>query len=157
MLHLNIRSLWPKIDLLRQYIYENKNINVFTISESWLTPDITDNLLNIDDHTLYRLDRSWGDTPHTTKKGGGVCMYVRNDLDASYLLLKESNISTQHGEIQWLSIQNDYCKNIIIANCYRPPSGKVENFVNLLERNLLTLDKQKNDIFVIGDLNIDFS
>ena len=53
--------------------------------------------------------------------------------------------------------QNEYCKDIIIANCYRPPSGTIDNFIKILEFRLNQIDLSKNDVFVIGDLNIDFS
>ena len=68
LLHLNIRSIWPKIELIRQMLNHNGNISVFTISESWLTGDLPDELLNIENYMLFRLDRSWGDRPNMIKK-----------------------------------------------------------------------------------------
>ena len=78
-------------------------------------------------------------------------------MNVSASQLQDLNISSQHGELQWMYITNDYCKNIIIANCYRPHAGDVKHFITLLEDRLITLDMQKNDIFVLGDFNIDFS
>ena len=49
------------------------NIAIAVISESWFTCQHTDKLVKIDGYALYRKDR-------VKKKGGGVCMYVRDDI-----------------------------------------------------------------------------
>ena len=45
LLNLNIRSLWPKIDSIKQLLDTHGNVGAFTLSESWLTKDIPDNLV----------------------------------------------------------------------------------------------------------------
>ena len=54
-----------------------------------------------------------------------------------------------------MALNNNHCKNIIIANCNRPPSGNADNFVKTLEQKLLRIDCIKNDIFITGDINVD--
>ena len=49
------------------------SICIAIITETWFTDAHIDQLVNIDGYTLFRLDRS-------KKKGGGVCIYVRNDI-----------------------------------------------------------------------------
>ena len=48
-------------------------------------------------------------------------------------------------------------KNIIIVNCYGPPTGNIENFITLLEIKLLSLDGDTNYVFVTGDIFIDMN
>ena len=68
IVHLNIRSLLPKIDQLRQILVEAK-IDIITLSETWLKPEIDTQLVEIDGYTCYRLDRNKGTTGK--KRGGG--------------------------------------------------------------------------------------
>ena len=39
--HLNIRSVYPKLDSLKLWLL-NQSLDVFTVSETWLKPSITD-------------------------------------------------------------------------------------------------------------------
>ena len=157
LLHLNIRSLWPKIDLVTQLLDSYRNVGAFTLSESWLTKDISDSFVEIPNYTPFRLDRNWGEQRGIIKKGGGICSYIRSDFNVSNTKFSHLNVTSRHAEIQWIHITNDHCKDIILVNCYRPPTGDVENFVNNLEEGLAVLDLNRFDIFVLGDMNVDLA
>ena len=73
--HLNIRSLWNKIDLFRSTFLAN-TFSVIGLSETWLTQQYTNSILNLDGYNLYRLDRHFLTENNLIKKGGGVCLYV---------------------------------------------------------------------------------
>ena len=113
--------------------------------------------LEIDGYKLFQLDGNWSDKPGNIKKGGGLCAYIRNDLLVSPITYQHLNISTQHAEKQWLSFKNKFCKDIIVATCYRPPTGNIEQFINTLENSITTLNLQKNYVFILGDMNLDLS
>ena len=49
---------------------------IIAITESWATPDITDNELGLDGFVLFRKDRS----EIRVGRGGGVLLYVSNEL-----------------------------------------------------------------------------
>ena len=70
-LHINIRSLLPKISELRSLV-SKASPAVVAISESWLDESVPDNEINIQEYTVLRHDRN--------RCGGGVCIYVRNDI-----------------------------------------------------------------------------
>lgn len=57
VLSLNIRSLLPKIDLLRCDL-TNLSFDVLSLTESWLKPVVDDGLLGIHGYNFKRLDRS---------------------------------------------------------------------------------------------------
>ncbi|CAB4036183.1 Hypothetical predicted protein, partial [Paramuricea clavata] len=70
--HLNVRSLLPKIDLVRMFISKNP-FDVFTLSETWLKPTVTDAEINIPNYLITRQDRK-------DKAGGGTAIYVKESL-----------------------------------------------------------------------------
>jgi len=51
VIHINIRSLVPKIDLLRAWVFLHKP-NIITISETWLHNNIADDMIKIEDYVL---------------------------------------------------------------------------------------------------------
>lgn len=77
IIHLNIKSLVPKIDLLRTWVYLHKP-NIITHSETFLNSDILDNEISIRNYVLYRADRI---TRH-----GGVAIYVSTDIASEIVI-----------------------------------------------------------------------
>ena len=53
--HLNVQSLWKKIDLIRM-TFENSPFHVVGLSESWLTSNFTDPMVNISGFNVFRND-----------------------------------------------------------------------------------------------------
>ena len=76
IIHINIRSLYPKIDLLRAWLSYN-DPSIITLSETWLHSAISDNAIALDDYTLFRSDRG--------SRAGGVATYVKSNLTAELL------------------------------------------------------------------------
>ena len=152
MAHLNIRSLWNKIDLVRQTI-KSSNLDMMSLSESWLNESMNSSLINIPGYLCIRHDRSWTEN-NATKKGGGICCYVKDNIQVSHV---EFNMSTKDIELLWISLNFPKSKKLIIGNVYRPPEGNVKSFCDLLDSTLtLIRDKQNNshEIFILGDFNI---
>ena len=54
--HLNIRSMYPKLDAIR-LLLRDQPFDIFTISETWLNPTITRQELLIPGYTILRQDR----------------------------------------------------------------------------------------------------
>ena len=72
--------------------------------------------------------RNWGDPTinGNIKRGGGVCLYIHEKVIWSDPKYKHLNRSESFVESQWIEVINPKCKNFIIANIYRPPSGAIE-------------------------------
>ena len=70
-IHLNINSLLPKIDELRN-IAKLSNAAVIGISESKLDDFVLSSEIQIDNYNTLHCDRN--------RHGGGVVCYIRNDL-----------------------------------------------------------------------------
>ena len=71
ILHLNIQSLTPKLDIIRS---EAEAYDVLVLSESWLTPRIDGTGIHIE-HFMSPLK-----TDRRGRPGGGVVVYVRDTL-----------------------------------------------------------------------------
>jgi hypothetical protein len=50
----------------------NCNAAIFSISETWLDSSVYDGEIDSQNYTVLRNDRN--------RNGGGVCMYIRNDI-----------------------------------------------------------------------------
>ena len=71
-IHLNINSLLPKIDELRNITYNNQPA-VVRITESKLDSTVLDAEVEIQGYSLIRADRN--------RHGGGVACYIRNTIN----------------------------------------------------------------------------
>ena len=123
---LNIRSLRNRSHFLqaREFAICN-NINVFTVSETWLNTTVKNSEIEIEGYKLIRLDR-------LHKKGGGVCAYIRSNIKT--LLLKDLSFiadSNFHKKL-WIQIQHKKLKSLIICVVYRLPDSALDCFDLLL-------------------------
>lgn len=118
---------------------------------------MSSDLLNIEGYSFERFDRKWLGMNNKVKAGGGVCMYIRSDINYSATELSHLNASNNNIECQWLKINQPNMRKIIICNCYRPPTGSVEIFIDYLNDKINSIvDGTNYDIFVMGDMNIDY-
>ena len=71
ILHLNIQSLKPKIDILE---VEAQPYDILVLTETWLSSEVQNQCLFIPNYGLpFRCDRK-------ERHGGGVAVYVRDGL-----------------------------------------------------------------------------
>ena len=140
ILHLNIQSLLPKLDLIAA---ESEAYDLIIISESWLKPEIRSDSISLTNfHSPFRRDRC--DRP-----GGGVVIYVRDNIYCK----RRSDLELQGLEAVWieLSIKS---KKLFKGGCYRPPNSNAAYFDLLSE----SIDRAYNtniiDIFILGDFQL---
>lgn len=139
IIHLNIRSLLPKIDLLRVWVEQYKP-NVITLSETWLTNRISNNEIKLTNYVLYRADRGC--------RGGGVATYVSSNLVSELII---PHVEPLHFECIFVKVTLHENKYITIGNIYRPPSAPAESFNCIISTiNSITC---RNEIIILGDFN----
>lgn len=139
VIHLNIRSLPHKIDLLRAWLSYNKPA-VITLSETWLNSNVHDDEIGLDGYNVYRADRG--------SRGGGVATYVSANLSSELIIANESPV---HFECLFVRICFHQSKRLIIGNIYRPPNSLSESTNNILSTiNSLNCS---DEIIVLGDFN----
>ena len=110
--------------------------------------------VKLDGYIAYRLDRFSSGAPR--KRGGGLITYIRRKYAADCEELLELNRSTSDIEAQWSIIHRPHCKDMILCNVYRPPSGKLEKAISYLNECVKLLDLCKMELFMLGDLNVNY-
>ncbi len=78
-MHINVRSLLPKIDMVRIWA-KSTNVDIMVLSETWLGRSTPDSYIYMEGYNIFRTDRH--------AKGGGVAIYVKNSLLATIQLSK---------------------------------------------------------------------
>lgn len=119
IVHLNVRSLLPKMDMVRIWI-ESTDADIVIISETWLTKSITNEDINVHGYNVFRSDRP--------KKGGGVAIYVKSRFGASVVL---SESLCKQMEFLALNVEIFKSLSITVVGCYRPPSASREALSSL--------------------------
>ncbi|MEW8547607.1 MAG: reverse transcriptase family protein, partial [Candidatus Thiodiazotropha sp.] len=139
ILHLNIQSILPKIDLVR---CESAAYDVMIFSESWLNPTISNDEISIENfHEPVRYDRSG-------RIGGGVVVYIRDTISFK----RRQDLEINNLEAVWVEVSIK-SKTVLIGGMYRPPNSTVEYF-NLISESLdRAFNTNIKDILVLGDFN----
>lgn len=148
----NIRSLLPKINQIRLET-DTLGIKIYSFCETWLRPEIDSKLLEIPGYNLSRFDCI--NRPGSNAiRGGGVCLYVANNIQ--YRIMPAYCRCSPDIEIQVAEILHPSCRNMVILNVYRPPSGQCQGAFDVLQDILtsVTDTHRRLDIMIVGDINI---
>ena len=138
---------------------KDSNIHVLGLSETWLNDNADNRILSIPNYSCIRLDRTWSENNTNPKKGGGVCCYIKSDLNFSDSELSHLNKSTKNIEMLWIMLNQPNMKKNILRNLYRPPVGNIESFCDTLfdaYEMLIEMFNHEIDIFILGDFNINY-
>ena len=100
-------------------VAEATNPQVMCIVESWLSDEISDNELVIDNYQILRLDRN--------RHGGGIVMYIHSSLSSHVLSAGANDLELLVVSVSSLNSSSKFC----ISLFYRPPSSNVEVFDSL--------------------------
>lgn len=139
-IHFNIRSILPKISEIRHFTSKFK-VSVIAVTETWLDGSVTDQEVKLDGYNVIRRDRD--------RQGGGVCLYIHEDLAFS----ERRDLEKDNIEAVWADILLPKTKPILVGSCYRPP--KQNDFITLFE-SVLASFRSDTEWFILGDLNICF-
>ena len=135
---LNVRSLILHFCDFRDYLTRN-SYDIIGVSETWLRPHTTNNIINIPGYNLVRRDR--------LTRGGGVALYIKGSLN--YTISYSSANETL--EELWVELSIPY-KKYIFGVMYRPPRGKLSDFLDIFEKRIS--DFQPAEIICGGDINL---
>ena len=143
MLQVNIRSLRKNWD---EYVITIANSKV-----KWDIIVLSEINIKKYEHIMYTLPEynSFVITRESTKRGGGICMFVRDKITAVY---KKIKIDTNDGI--WATI----CINEIEWNIfalYRQPCTNKLIFIDELKKYLEDNIELTDNVIILGDLNID--
>ena len=154
LVQINCRSIYGKIDEMR-YLFND--IDILSCSETWLSDIITDNMIGISNMEVFRWDRQNGYANGVTKKkGGGVACYINNRLNVDCQIMKDLTFTTNDIELLCLKCVHSFGKKFYVMSLYRPPDGSLENFIDILNNILDNSPFGNTELWLMGDLNIDF-
>ena len=156
----NVRSINNKIEELTSYVrYDDKfkSCSLLCFTETWLRPEINDNIVSIENFNIFRNDRDLNKSGKTG--GGGVCAYVNTlwcNPNNVHVKLKycDENI-----ELLTLSIRPFYLprefSHVIVSTVYIPPSAKYACAAEILGNHISDIQTDSPDAFIIvtGDFN----
>lgn len=147
LMHLNIRSLYPKIDNFTSLLQTTGiQFDIMCLSETWIN-NSTVNLISITEYKAFHLYRGNND------RGGGVSLFIHSSYDCE--LLENFRICLSHIECLFL-IMNGRGKRIVVGVVYRPPSSSVDQFVKDLEYIIQSIPVRNfHEFFICGDFNLD--
>ena len=138
--HLNINSIRNKFDQLVNGI--KGNIDVLMISETKLDDSFPSMQFLIEGYgPPYRLDRN--------SHGGGILVYVREDILCKLIPMKNSTIEGFFLELNLKS------KKWLISCSYNPHRNFISYHLNSIGKNLDPLSGSYENIFLMGDFNTD--
>ena len=145
--HSNVRSIKSagKIDEI-QLLAQSENLDIITISETWLDDSYPDQLLLIDNfQPPFRRDRRTG-------RGGGVMTYVKSSIPC----LRRLDLESNNSECIWMEASTLRGK-VLIGNYYRPPGQSAEvrdAFLESLTTSVATAMESNPFILIVtGDFN----
>lgn len=136
------------IQLLSKDIKAN-NASLALVAETWFTAKHDSSSLCIPNYTLFRRDR-------VKRKGGGVCIYVHNDIKCEQLA---SYSDDPNIEILWVKCYFS-AQVYYVACCYHPPQPKYQPqvFINSITKAIDQFTSSSTDsaneyIIICGDFN----
>ncbi len=143
----NINRLVNKLDQLRLFLDSDvPPLDVYCISETFVTSIVEDHYLNVNGYSMVRKDRQH-------KQGGGLIMYIRNGVNYRRRL----DIECADLEIICIEIKLPN-KSILLSTVYRPPnndSQSVQHWLHHMEESLYQMYSENKPTVLMGDTNID--
>ena len=155
LIHMNVRSLSKKIDQLR-VMTTGLNLDVLTVSETWLNSSVSSATVALEGYTLYRQDREVRTNKGLKKRGGGLLTYIRSKYAADSEQLIDMNASTRDIEVQWIIISREHCKDVIVCNVNRPPNGNLVKAIGYIDECIKLFDLNEAEIFMLDDMNVNY-
>lgn len=135
--HINAQSLTHKIDEFR-YLFEDSGTDIVCVSETWFTPEISDNVIASNGFNLFRNDRF--------SHGGGVAIFIRKDIPCK--LLRKSN---KDEKVEYIFIEVTLnTRKLLIGSVYRPNRTIPYDMFKELVQNI---SLEYDDVIIAGDLN----
>ena len=163
---INIANLLTKLRSLKLFISNistpEKSPDIIVVVETHLTKTTcagyTESELKsiVPGYEFYHKGRS-------TRKGGGVGIFVSQRISTGVKTLDQIPFHDEIFENLVITIpdaiatkNNNYKKDLTIAAIYRPPNNECnETFETELEKTLRIAKKNKSELVLIGDFNLD--
>lgn len=132
----NARSAKNKLSFIQSFIL-SKSTDILCLTETWLTPDVTNNEILPNNYSIFRRDRK--------SLGGGVLIAVANTLSSTLIC---SSLDLELIAVEITAIP----KPITLINAYIPPNSPLSLIASFTQQ-ICQLTKTNNTVILTGDLN----
>ena len=155
LLLCNAQSVFYKLDELRALVSAMKPLFI-CITESWLTPEISDELVGIRGYNLFRNDRR--DDPSEVRRGGGTMVYCSSSLRPSIVHIPDHFFKPHGFECNLVNVIDLDSSPAFIFCLYIPPNLISDIFQSIKNYVINSLDYVLNlnpeaALYVCGDFN----
>ena len=116
------------------------DFSVIGVSETWFKSTTDINMFQIPGYSFVHICRA-------EKIGGGVCLYIKDDLE--FKLRVDLSGSNSGYEIVFVEITS-FSKKIFVGCVYRAPNVDSTSFVENIEHQLQILSKENKEIIFNG-------
>ena len=139
IVHLNINSIRNKFDFFLEKI--KGNVDILMLSETKLDDSFPMGQFLIDNFSEpIRVDRN--------KNGGGILLYIREDIPSNILSFETLPIKGFYVEI------NLHKKKWLLSCSYNPDKGNINNHLAALSKSLDIYSSEFDHFIVLGDFNV---
>ena len=151
LLLTNANHVSNKLDDL-YLLCDSLSPSVVAITETWLSPNITNDAISINNYHVYRKDRR-------LHLGGGIMLYVHNDISSKQLAVNDDD---SNYEILFVSLRPKLLPRpftvLIVCVVYCPPSYNADERRSLVNCLINSVDKIYRDhpqaaVIICGDFN----
>ncbi|KAL6484420.1 hypothetical protein MHYP_G00064660 [Metynnis hypsauchen] len=153
IVHHNTEGLQSHIEDIKHH-HELLLSDILCLTETHLTGSAVPDCLQLNDYRLYKRNRhtSYSNYTHmSNRSGGGVAIYVKNDVQAHPVQYIQ-NVT----DLEFLVLKVEAPKQALIAVVYRPPNYTLSDFLPNLEALLTSLNiMDYKPVVVCGDFNED--
>lgn len=139
--HLNIRSITPKSDQIKQLLLES-NLDYLFFSETWLHDNSPAAALIVPGYNIFRKDRPEG-------RWGGVMFYVKDSIHCTQIHFSDNEL-----ECIGLNITLSPQMSFTLLGLYRPSDSKAIFFDQL--NTILRECNFDKEVLLMGDFNINW-
>ncbi|CAB0031180.1 unnamed protein product [Trichogramma brassicae] len=162
IMHININSLRDHFTQVRNTIITN-NLDVLSLVETWMTPNLPTTMCNIPGYKLIRNDRGLRATATKRKRkhdrkrknkymqGGGVACYVRSTIP--HRVLHAPQIVTLNDTESLLLELGRGNRKLLFGSVYRRPGGFYLN--EFFDTYYSLCHRPYNGFIIAGDFNAD--
>lgn len=148
---MNIQGLQNHVQDLKRCV-ERGLPSCIALTETWLTEDISQHQLLIDNYAFYNCPRSLAYSPQNSdlcelgkQNHGGVGLYVHRTQNVKMHTIPHPNVECSI--MQFLDLK------VVVATLYRPPKYAMKLFKQNLTKLIHHLSTITSNIIIMGDFN----
>ena len=152
ILHHNSKSLCKNLHFYESLQLYN-HVDIFSISETWLKPDMQDSLITLPQFSIVRCDRK----SSTKTRDGRAALYIKSCYKIEQLYNPAKKLQHLCDSV-WVNLHSENTKDTLtIISIYLPPDSDKTEFINQLSSILHQRNFINKKVILVGDFNINFN